>query len=123
MTVSIPVDSFFLEAYLSAVRVAVFLVSFLGGFFKSMFFREAADRPYQLKSVYRTQPGWFLKRFRQLAAMLLDDATAGDSSGDLVVGKVACLDQKVAYYEDVQRGFQKGSHDGARETMSGKQRI
>lgn len=88
-----------------------------------MFFREAADRPYQLESVYITQPGLFLKRFRRLAAMLLDNATAGDSSGDLVVGKVACLDQKVAYYEDVQGGCQKGSHDGARETMSGKQRI
>lgn len=49
--------------------------------------------------------------------MLLDDPTAGDPSGDLFVGEVACLDQKVEHNEDVQRGSYEGCHDGIEEDM------
>ena len=80
-----------------------------------MLFRKAADRPYQPKPVHITQPGLFIKRCGRLAAMRLDDATAGDISDDLVVGEVTCLDQQVAHYERVQRSCYEGSHGGARE--------
>lgn len=52
--------------------------------------------------------------------MLLDDPTAGNPSGDLLVGEVACLYQSIACYEEEQRDSQEGSHDGARERLSGK---
>ena len=52
--------------------------------------------------------------------MLPDDPTAGHSSGDVSVGEIACLDQNVAYYEEVQGGFQEGIHDGVGERTSGK---
>lgn len=52
--------------------------------------------------------------------MLLDDPTAGDLSGDLLVGEVACLNQSIACYEEEQRDIQEGIHDGARERLRGK---
>ena len=51
-------------------------------------------------------------RWRGLAAMRLDHSTAGDPDGDLIVGEVAHLNQKVAYDEQVH-GSQNWSHGGA----------
>ena len=44
--------------------------------------------------------------------MRLDHSTAGDPDGDLIVGEVAHLNQKVTYDEQVQGSRQKRSHDG-----------
>ena len=36
--------------------------------------------------------------------MILDDATAGNASGDLCVNEIACLNQKVACNKEVHGG-------------------
>ena len=94
-----------MKAHRSAVCISVLLVSFLGGLLKSMLFRSASNYLHHLKPVQIRYPGLVIERFGRLTAMLPDHPTAGDSSGDLSVGEVACLNQKVAYYEDIQRAL------------------
>ena len=48
--------------------------------------------------------------------MRIDHSTAGDPDGDLMVGEIAYLNQKVAYDERVQRSRHKWSHGGAGAT-------
>ena len=92
-------------AHHSAMCVAIFSVFFLSGFEKSVLFRGAPDHFHHLKPVQIRYPRPIIDRFRRLAAMLPDDPTAGHSSGDVSVGEIACLDQNVAYYEEVQGSF------------------
>ena len=76
-----------------------------------MLFHGFVDVLYELEPERIGKPGpVFQWRWRGLAAMGLDHSTAGDPDGDLVVGEVAYLNQKVAYDEEVQRSRHKWSH-------------
>ena len=52
--------------------------------------------------------------------MLLGQSTAADPRGDLFVDEVACLDQNIADYEEVQRGGNDECHDDAEGGMRGQ---
>ena len=72
------------------------------------------DVLYEFEPERIRKPGpVFQRRWRRLAAMLVDHSTTDDPDGDLIVGEVAYLNQKVAHDEEVQRSRQKGSHGGA----------
>ena len=86
-----------------------------------MLFHSLVDFLWEFEPERIGKPGPVFCRWRGLAAMRIDHSTAGDPDGDLIVGEVAYLNQKVAYYERVQRSRHEWSHGAASDRLTKQQ--